>query len=347
MAPPSLGNRLRRRRGSGRGASGGIQAEANPAEPELLEDFRFFAVMKTWMDEDIVEAAVRNAMVQGAEAVYLVDNASSDATVERAEAAGASLAESYRSEVFEGRIAQVLMNAVVARVSLAAGDPYVWWLYLDSDEFPEGPDGSTLVEYLGGLDRRFRVAGSTYYNHLPAGKPEYLPGFHPIDFQPLCTGFEPGKHPPCALGHWKHPLQRFDRDGLFVTSDDGFHCAEVRTHVPLVEPERGVVTHHFQWRDEATTRAKLELVGGGTERIALHESIGHAGFAKRRRSIDAVYAQRWDEVVTPPNRHPDAGADPKPWPNPASSRRWYDAAALEDARARWSAQHGTAASGGD
>jgi len=47
------------------------------------------------MEEDVVEATVRNAFAQGAEAVYLVDNASTDATVARAEAAGATVAEIF------------------------------------------------------------------------------------------------------------------------------------------------------------------------------------------------------------------------------------------------------------
>ena len=35
-------------------------SEPNPTNPDVLEDFRFFAVVKSWMDEDIIEATVRN-----------------------------------------------------------------------------------------------------------------------------------------------------------------------------------------------------------------------------------------------------------------------------------------------
>jgi hypothetical protein len=319
-----------------------VAGEANPTSPDVLPEFRFFAVVKTWMDEDIVEAAVRNAMVQGAEAVFLVDNASTDATVARAEAAGAVVAESYRTEVFEDRIAQTLINAVVARESLACGAAYVWWLLLDPDEFPEGPDGMTIREYLQTLDRRFRLVGTSYINHLPSGKPEYIPGFHPIDFEPLCEPFAPVKHPPCERGHWKHPLQRFDRNGLFVTSGDGYHTASIRTGVPLIEPLGGIITHHFQYRDESVTRAKLELTcGPGSSRTALHESIGHKGFVKRRKSIDAVYEQRWDDVESVPNVYRPAGANPQPWPHLDRVHRWYDADEVASASRRWAAAETT------
>ncbi len=316
-----------------------MAGEPNPTHPDLIGEFRFFAVIKTWMDEDIIEATVRNAVAQGAEAVFLVDNGSTDATVTRAQAAGAVVADCYETDVFEGRISQILINAVIARQSLSSRAPFVWWLLLDSDEFPEGPEGMTIKQYLETLDRRFRLVGSRYVNHLPSEKPEYIPGFHPIDFQPLCVPFAPLRHPPCAQGHWKHPVQRFDRDGLFVTSGEGFHSATVRTGVPLVEPVGGIITHHFQYRDEAVTRAKLELTcGPGSTRTQLHESIGNKGFVARRRSIDAVYEHRWSDVSSVPNVHASEGADPQPWPHLERVRRWYDVEEIAAGRRRWAAQ---------
>ena len=152
---------------------------------------RLFAVLGTWMEEDVVEATVANAFAQGVEAVYLVDNASTDGTVDRAVAAGAVVAESYRTEAYEERIRMLLMNAVVARVSLASDAQHIWWLWLDADEFPEGPEGVTIGDYLRGLDRRFRLVGSTYFNHFPTDSPMYIPGFHPIDFQAMCQRVRP------------------------------------------------------------------------------------------------------------------------------------------------------------
>jgi glycosyltransferase involved in cell wall biosynthesis len=315
-------------------ATGPSRHDDNPSGPEVLSDFSFFAVIKSWMDEDVIEATVRNAQIQGAEAVYLVDNGSTDATVAVAEAAGATVAESYQTEAFDGRLAQALMNAVVVRESLRSRNAHIWWLYLDSDEFPEGPDGLSIRDYLATLDRRFRIVGSAYVNHVPDSKPEYLPGYHPIDFQPLCYEFEPVRQPPCVLGHWKHPLQRFDRAGHFILSSPGTHTAICADE--LVEPSKGIFTHHFQYREEELTRSKLELTcGPEAERTRLYASRGHGGFARRLRSLDAVYASQWDEVDTVPSRNPNAVRHPTPWADLATVRRWYSMGEVEEARSRW------------
>ena len=317
--------RARRRPGSA------LPHEDNPVGAQTLDDFRLFAVVKSWMDEDIIEATVRNALAQGVETVYLVDNASTDATVDRAVGAGAVVAEIYDTDAFDGRLVQPLMNAVVARESLRCQAEHVWWLLLDSDEFPEGPGGTTVRDYLATLDRRFRLVGATFQNHVPETKPEYIAGFHPIDFQPRCYTFEPADFSPCRLGHWKHPLQRFDRHGHFVLSNDGAHTAFCSDR--LVEPTVGIVAHHFQYRDEARTRAKLELASGpGSTRTGLHEAAGFTGFARRRRSLDAVYSQRWADMDTPPNAQRASGLDPRPWPGAAAVRRWYGPDEVDAAR---------------
>jgi hypothetical protein len=108
------------------------------------------------------------------ERVYLVDNASTDDTVARAVGAGAELAEVFRTACSQESLRILIMNSVVWRVSSAESSEHVWWLWLDADEFPEGPEGQTIKQYLDGLDRRFRVVGSRYYQHFPDYKPEYI-----------------------------------------------------------------------------------------------------------------------------------------------------------------------------
>ena len=219
--------------------TGDVTHEPYPSDSDPIAEFSLCAVVKTWMDEDVIEATVRSAMAQGVDSVYIVDNGSTDDTLAIAEAAGATIGEVYRTTAFDGRLAQTLMNAVAARESLRNGAPHVWWLYLDTDEFPEGPGGSTIREYLTSLDRRFRLVGASYVNHYPSGKPEYISGFHPIDLQPLCYEFAPARWPPCAWGHWKHPLQRFDADGQFILSNDGSHTAF--SNDLLIAPTGGIV----------------------------------------------------------------------------------------------------------
>jgi glycosyltransferase involved in cell wall biosynthesis len=312
-----------------------VVSAPNPADPETLTHFRFFAVLGTWMEEDIVEATVRNAFAQGVEAVYLVDNASTDATVERAVAAGATLAESFETRVYEEHVRVLFMNAVVARESLACGAEHVWWLWLDADEFPEGPDGMTIAEYLRTLDRRFRLVGSTFYNHYPSGKPEYIPGFHPLDFQPLCERYVRVLPRFCDQWHFKHPLQRFDNTGPFVMSIIGFHSANTMNPAPLLEPVGGIVTHHVQYREESFTRARMERLCGGVGRNTYNHSIGNTEIGKRFASLDAIYAQRWGDVDNLRVREANRGVHPQPWNGPAPAHPWYGTEEIEAARRAW------------
>ena len=310
--------------------------EPNPAQARVLSGFRFFAVLGTWMEQDVVEATVRNALAQGAEAVYLVDNASTDGTVETALTAGAILAETFDTAVYDERVRILLMNGVVARQSLACGAAHVWWLWIDADEFPEGPDGMTIAEYLATLDRRFRVVGSTYYNHFPSEPPYYLGGFHPLDFQPLCERYVPLRQRFCDLTHWKHPLQRFDRAGPFLLANDGFHTASLRTRDPVIEPDVGIVTHHVQYREEAATRARMAvLCGPGGGRNDFNDSLNHRTIKRRFDSLDAVYAGRWDRVNNLRGDEPLLGVHPEPWPDVGSARRWYGPDELAAATASW------------
>lgn len=266
----------------------------NPRRARPLPELRLFAVLGTWMEADVVGACVRNARTQGCERVFLVDNASPDDTVAEAVAAGAEPVVSYGTARFEERMRADLMNGVVRQVSLASGEPYVWWLYLDADEFPHGPGGRTIRELLAALDRRFRVVGAHYYEHFPTATPAYVPGTHPLDRMPLCRLRTYAR---CPAGHVKHPLQRFDRDGPEITAGPGFHS--VHSRVPPFEPEAAILLHHFPFREEATTRARLAAFCGprpdaeargafqsGFER----EAFGKPSAAMRRwEMLDAIY----------------------------------------------------------
>src|SRR5439155_7901489 len=176
------------------------------------------------------------------------------------------------------------MQAIVDEVSPDDGAEHIWWLWLDADEFYHGPRGLTLREYLATLDRRFRIVGGRFLQHYPGGEPAYVEGRHPLDFQPLC--FETPL-PNCELGHARHSLQRWDRDGPRIVSHDGFHA--VTCTEKLIEPAEPVVFHHFPFREEATTRARLETLhgtGGGKDRISDLEDAGYH-MRLRLRSLSA------------------------------------------------------------
>jgi hypothetical protein len=99
----------------------------------------------------------------------------------------------------------------------------------------------------------------------------------------------------CLLGHRKHPLVRQDRGGPFLQMGPGFHrLASARG---VLEPTAPVVVHHFPYRRERETRARLDRLCGTREgsdrRIDFHESVEmekESNSSRRRRELDAVYA---------------------------------------------------------
>src|SRR5580692_8094507 len=103
MSDRSLARRLiRRLRPEAQTLTGDITHEPYPSDSDPIDEFSLCAVVKTWMDEDVIEATVRSAMAQGVDSVYIVDNGSTDDTLAIAEAAGATVAEVYRTKPFDG-----------------------------------------------------------------------------------------------------------------------------------------------------------------------------------------------------------------------------------------------------
>jgi hypothetical protein len=308
------------------------RVEDNPTDAVPLADFRFFAVLGTWMEADVVEACIDNARTQGVERVFLVDNDSPDDTVARAAAAGATVSRTFGTESYDELLRMRLMSDVVDEVSRADGAEHIWWLWLDADEFAHGPGGRTLRDHLATLDHRFRIVGTRYLNHYPSGAPQNVPGRHPIDYQPLC---EELRWRFCTQGHRKHPLQRWDRNGPPIECGPGFHKAS-STEL-LLEPSDGAFLHHFPFRDEALSRARLDVLCGGDGA----GGRGHEGdpatdhMLARFRSLEAVYAQRWAEVD---NFMPGAGLGVSvvPWDELVDVEdrrisRWYPEGANDDA----------------
>src|SRR5262245_9339569 len=182
---------------------------------------------------------------------------------------------------------------------------------MDADEFPHGPSGMTVREYLATLDEKFRIVGTRYFNHYPSTAPQYESGKHPLDFQPLC---EELAYPMCPSGHRKHPLQRHDKSGARIECGRGFHLAYCADR--LHEPSQPAFLHHFPFRDEATTRRRLGLLWakdatGVARALESDDATGH--MLPRFRSLDAVYAQDWDHVENFIASPPAEGVRLKPW----------------------------------
>ena len=256
-------------------------------------------MLSSWMEADVIGSTVLNAFAQGCERVYLVDNDSPDGTVEAALAAGATLAGRFTSDTYDATVEAEkmrLMNRVVEDVSEETPSEHVWWLWIDADEFPHGPRGLTIREFVDGLDRRYRIVGARFLNHLPDRKPEFCHGLHPIDFQPLC---EEHPAPMCALSHRKHPLQRWVRGRAPIVCGPGFHKA-TSAERPLREPTDAILLHHFPYREEQVTRRRLDLLCRPDHdgHIRVRDTGDDTVYAMLPRfaTMDAVYRQDWAHV---------------------------------------------------
>jgi glycosyltransferase involved in cell wall biosynthesis len=264
---------------------------ARPDDPPIDGEVRLLAVIGTWMEADIIASTVANAYAQGCERVMLVDNDSPDDTVAVGVAAGAELADTFRTETHDDDERARRSHAVALAASESMGAEHVWCLFLDADELPTGGSGRTIAEHLAGVSSRARVVGSRTFHHFPDSPIAHEPGKHPADHQPLC---QERRSWSCGSGHWKHPLIRLDRTGTLVTPGRGFHIA----HCPdrLFEAAEPIISHHFPFRNEADTRARIaaltRLGPTGVSRLVNEQWA----MARRAANLDAIYGQRWVDV---------------------------------------------------
>lgn len=297
-----------------------------PLEPTPLENIVLYAVIGTWMEEDIIADTVRNAFTQGVDRVFIVDNESPDGTVQKAIHAGAERGISYWTDQFECYYQICLMNEFVQYVSRNSEHDHVWWLYIDADEFPRPESGGTIRQLLARLDRQYRVVGARVLNHYPTpGTNAHIAGDHPIDHQPLCEEFPSDI---CDQRHRKHPLQRWDRSGPRIDASPGFHRAEPSSE-PWIEPTESIVIHHFPFRNEAISRRRLDLLwsGAAADSRARLSDPATDHMQARAESLDAVYAGDWAKVRNFLPGKPERGVELVAWnelgpPISPDIRRW-------------------------
>jgi Glycosyl transferase family 2 len=305
------------------------RVQVNPLRPDPALPVRLFGIVTTWCEADVIEATVQNAFAQGCERVFIVDNQSPDDTVKRAEAAGAEIACVYYTDFNDMARRAAEVRNVIDSVSPKITADHLWWLVCDADEFVHGPSGQRIIDYLAGLDHRFRVVGARVFEHFPTSEPANVPGRHPLDYQPLCQELPMAW---CSIRHWKHPLVRWDRFGPEVVPGYGTHRA--RSPVRVHEPREGAFMHHFQYRNRPDTSERLwrlcEPQEDGVVRSAVADVLQRQTSGARRRwaTLDYVYSQDWAHVERRTPRGYRLGADPRPWtslvsPADATVARWY------------------------
>ena len=207
------------------------------------------AVMCVWNEEDIIESTVRHAFAQGCSNVFIVDNASTDRTVEIATNAGAKLAAIFETKDFNEDQKVVYLNATVKYINDITQDEQIWWLYIDADEFPNFNTKFTILDTLKQFDSSIRAVHGYMFDHLPTHQPYHVQGYHPADFQPLCIK---------TTGS-KIPLLRYDKNYPHLWSIGGAH--DFITHNDIIPTIRDFLQiHHFPYRNPEFTFPRTKIL---------------------------------------------------------------------------------------
>lgn len=278
------------------------------------------AIICTWNEEDIIAACVANAKAQGCERVFILDNASTDRTVQQAIRAGAVYQATFKTDEFDETQKTVYLNKCVTSINEQLPDETAWWLYLDADEFPDCDNGKTIRETLYELPPDARAVGSYVCNHLPTHAPYCVPGMHPADFMPL------GRCEKDKI--WKFNLLRHDKGKPPIYSRSGAHTYN-GNGAEIVEAEQRLLTHHFNYRRPEVTRKRLEALilpgANGKSRVAWYDRMSkvegreRSHYHERLEQMERVYAD---------NRYGNLKTDALEY-NYRLLPRWYDPLSAE------------------
>lgn len=274
-------------------------AEVVSYEPVVADPFKLYGIVSTWQDADIVEALIQNCFDQGCDRVYILDNASKDDTVNLALSKGAEIAGVYETQYYDDDYRGKLQNEFVKKVTEEERHRDHWWMHLDSDEFPIGPDGGTVRDFLGTLSKSVNVIGSNFLELYPQHSEEYKVGMHPAACMSKAVWRRGGPDRYGACGHWKHFLTR-QRCGLWkMGMTRGNHTVGINVNKITsrpIEPFITLPTFHCPFRREEDTRHRLEMLCT-TNRNYLDDHVTRdQGAIKRWNTLDMVYSQQWDKV---------------------------------------------------
>ena len=197
---------------------------------------RVLAIISTYNEADIIEPVLNHLIENGVE-VYLIDNRSTDDTVERARGRlgrGVVGIEEFPPALEPNGSPQVAWNAILQRkVEVARAIPADWYIHHDADEIRESPwpgcslrDGIQWVDQLGFTAIDFRV----------------------LNFPPVDSAFEAGVDPKEHFTRFEEAAE-YDRVQIKcwkacpeVTLEDGGH--EVRFVERRVFPVRFILRHY-------------------------------------------------------------------------------------------------------
>lgn len=171
----------------------GVHGSA-PADPDLLAvfagqgglvlppppSFRVVALITAFNEEDVIVDVLGHLAVQGVETI-LIDNWSTDATVERAETLlGMGLVRVERFPPDGRSLSYDWSQLLLFKAQIAADEPASWFIHHDADEIRRSPwKDLTLREALYQADvRRFNAVNHTQLDFHPTDTSDFGPGMH-------------------------------------------------------------------------------------------------------------------------------------------------------------------------
>jgi hypothetical protein len=275
------------------------------------------AILCVWNEEDIIESTIRHAFAQGCANVFIIDNGSTDTTVEIATNAGAILVASFESRYFDEIQKISHLNTAVRRYNAQSPEEHVWWLYVDADEFPNIDYNISLLGFLRALDPSIRAVHGHLFEHFPTHPPWHVSGRHPADYMPLA----------CKSQTAKIPLLRYDKGAPHLYSGAGAHtfdsCGEA---LPIAEDILHI--HHFPYRRPENSIRRLQQLlarnADGTSRV--DKLDGYAKLRAHSPDAQSEYHDRFQraQALYGQNKYAALMADELPYVY-GNIARWYDA----------------------
>ena len=256
-----------------------------------------YALIGTYCEEDIIYSTVKHAKLQGCEKVFLVDNQSTDKTVEQAQKGGATLHTSFHSEFYNEMERIYRMNEIMESISSDSSHNEIWWMWLDADEFLESPTNSTIYKYLNTLPSITRTVGCNLVNYFPTTDPAYVQGSHPRSFMTKGECFNPKSiRAHCDNWHWKHSVFKWKQNDVPIRARTGFHV--LSSTMQIVEANESLTLHHFPFREKKTTLNRYTQLCE-TKRNTNNDSVSIANqstITKRYKNLEHIYNQNWKDV---------------------------------------------------
>lgn len=244
------------------------------------------AILFVWNEEDIISTTIKNLFLHGCTDVYIIDNGSTDKTVDRAIESGATYLYTVETQYFDEIVKINNINECIKKINAECSEENIWWMINDADEFPCIPNGELIVDFLKHLPSNIRAVEGIILNHIPTHEPYFIPELHPADIQPCAT----------ASTSTKHSILRYDKHKEHILSLGGAHKFYTNKDI-IKKADIKFDIHHFTYRRKDTTLQRLKLLveprENGTRRVDWYDQE----CKNFRNAPQSYYHERYEECL--------------------------------------------------